>query len=1047
MFFEQQRIDRLLKELRGYIYTENETLKTVFMKKGDFLSPSHAEADAQDWIIFNPDDRWGGKDQRYWFKVNVTIPLSFEGKTAVFQIETGREGEWDAVNPQFLIYLNGQTVQGLDVNHREIIISEDAKMGETYTVDLHAYGGMNEGKVELKAQIAVLDKITEKIYYDINVPLEVAKLLNKEDKRSIDIINFLTNAVNILDLRKPHSNEYYISLEKADKYLDHEFYEKYCGGEDVTAACVGHTHIDVAWLWTLKQTREKAARSFSTVLNLMEEYPEYLFMSSQPQLYKFLKDDHPQIYKELKERVREGRWEADGGMWLEADCNLISGESLIRQILFGTRFFKEEFGVDNKILWLPDVFGYSAALPQILKKFGIKYFATTKISWNEYNKLPYDTFMWEGIDGSSILSYFITTIDYEEVLANSHRTTYNGIINPSHTMGAWARYQQKNINDEVLISYGYGDGGGGPTKEMLENARRMEKGIPGCPKVKMTKVRDYFEKLEGKLTENKRLPKWVGELYLEYHRGTYTTMARNKLYNRKSEFLYQDIEFFNVFNNYVNETAEYPQQEIGKGWQTILLNQFHDIIPGSSIKEVYDESREQYNKVFKNGNALLESAVEQISSKINLEEESLVVFNQLSFDRSDVVTFDFTKDIYSYELVDNEGKAYPIQFIEESKAIAYVENIPSKGYKAFSIRKTQSLFDTQIRATAEKISNRYFDITLDENANISSIYDKAGLREVLKVDAKANVLLAFEDKPHDFDAWDINIYYQEKMWEINDVEEVKVVEHGNVRSTIKIQKRFMDSTITQYLHVYNNIPRIDFENEIDWKENQILLKAAFPVDVHTDKATYEIQYGNIERSTHWNTGWDLARFEVCAHKWADLSEDNYGVSLLNDCKYGHDIKDGVMRLTLIKSPSWPNPDADKEIHKFTYSLYPHNGDWKLGGTVQMAYELNCPMYAKIENAHKATLPPELSFVRLNQENVIMEVVKRAEDSDETVIRMYECYNRRSSVSVDFFKDLEYVKETDLNEREISSLKTDGTSFSFEIKPYEIRTFKVNFNKQ
>ena len=1049
VFFEQERIDKILKELQSYIYTKTERVTEIFMKHGDFKNLEQAEQSGEPWRPFLPDERWGGKDQRCWFKLELTIPKEFEGMPVVFEIKTGREGEWDALNPQFLIYLDGKIIQGLDVNHRDIIVSESARGGEAHRIDLHAYAGMKEGLVELKAQVSALDRLAEKLYFDIKVPLEAAKLLSKEDKRYIDMMAYLVEAINLLDLRKPGSKEYSDSLKRAEQYLEEELYQKYCGNSSATASIIGHTHIDVAWLWTLKQTREKVARSFSTALNLMKEYPEFLFMASQPQLYKFLKEDHPEIYEELKERVKEGRWEAEGGMWLEADCNLVSGESLIRQILIGTRFFKEEFGVDNKILWLPDVFGYSAALPQILHRFGMKYFLTTKISWNEYNKMPYDTFLWEGLDGTAILTYFVTTAEYNKVMANNHRTVYEGHINPSQMMGAWQRYQQKNISDEILVSFGYGDGGGGATKEMLENARRLERGIPGCPRVKMSRAGDFFERLEEKAADNKKLPRWVGELYLEYHRGTYTSMARNKRYNRKCEFLYQDIEFLHVLNTWINKAAVYPKEEINQGWEGILLNQFHDIISGSSIKEVYDESLEQYQEVVEKGDRLLNSAKEQITSQIDLKERSLIVFNQLSFARNDVVIFDMPADMGNIQLVDSSQKVYPVQSIGCNKGIAYVEGIPPKGYKAFAIREmeTKAEAKVQIMTTTQRMTNQYFDITLDEYGSIISIYDKRNHREVLKRNTKANVWQAFEDKPHNFDAWDINIYYQEKMWEIQDVREIRVEAIGAVRATLKIEKAFMDSIITQYMHIYNDIPRIDFENEVDWKESHILVKAAFPVDVHSSKATYDIQYGNIERSTHWNTSWDTAKFEVCAHKWADLSEDGYGVSLLNDCKYGYDIKDGVMRLTLLKSPKWPNPEADKEMHYFTYSLYPHGGDWKDGNTVQSAYMLNCPMYSRVEEAHEGILPEELYFMKVNQPNVTLEVIKQAEQSEDTIIRVFECYNRRCTVTVESLWAIETVKETDLNEKDLASdIAIQEKGFCFEIKPYEIRTFKIKLRE-
>jgi alpha-mannosidase len=1046
MFFAEERIKRILSDLDKYIYPEYETIASYKMKQGSLQGGERTGLETTAWDSFLPGERWGGRDQHCWFRTEVTIPARFDGKTVVFEVRTGREGQWDATNPQFLIYVNGKLIQGLDVNHREIILSEKANAGEVFEIALHAYSGMNDGLVELNSRIAVLDKEAEKLYYNISVPLQVAVLLDKEDKRRIDILNFLNQAVNMLDLRKPFSESYNCSVKEANRFLEEDFYGKYCGCEDVIAHCVGHTHIDVAWLWTIAQTREKAARSFSTVLNLMKEYPEYIFMSSQPQLYKFIKEDHPELYGQIKERVGEGRWETEGAMWLEADCNLCSGESLVRQLLFGTRFFEKEFGVKNKILWLPDVFGYSAALPQILKKSDIHYFMTTKISWNQFNKIPYDTFMWKGVDGTEILTHFITTRDHksQEHSGNSNFTTYNGHIHPTAIMGGWERYQQKNINNDILIAFGYGDGGGGPTKEMLENARRMGRGIPGCPKVKMGTAGEYFRKLEKKVAGSKYLPKWVGELYLEYHRGTYTSMGRNKKYNRKSELLYQDVEFLSTLAMTLGK--EYPQESINQNWEIILLNQFHDILPGSSIKEVYEESREQYEKVLAEGNKMARQAVDSIAANIKLEKLSVVVYNTLSFERSDIAIFDIPDGMVNPCIVDELGYKVPCQAVEgqgQRKAMFFAENIPAKGYRTYVLEEAQTSEVSNLNISENKLENAYFAIEIDEKGTLSSVYDKINRREVLKQGGRGNQLQAFEDKPMNYDNWDIDIYYQEKMWEVDQVEKVEVIENGPVRGGVRIYKKFLDSTIIQNIYIYKDVPRIDFDTYVDWKEDQVLLKAAFPVDVHADKATYEIQYGNVERPTHWNTSWDVARFEVCAHKWADISEEGFGVSLLNDCKYGHDIKDGNIRLTLIKSGIHPNKEADREEHYFTYSLYPHGGDWKAGRTVQMAYSLNIPLYTKVEQPHDGILPSSLSMVHVSRDNVIIEAVKKAEDSDEIIIRLYECHNRRSNVRVTFYKELRRVVECNLMEKELEEIVPEGNSFSFQIKPYEIKTFKLN----
>lgn len=1041
MYFKIERIKRILSELNNYIHVNKQDIKSYKYRACVYGEYELLNEDSTNWEVFNTSDRWGGRDKHFWFKTNIEIPSEFDGKTVTYNISTGREGQWDALNPQFLIFANGKAVQGLDVNHREVLLTSAAKAGDVYEIALYAYSGMQEGLAELNTSISILDTQVEKLYYDIKVPIDVAELLDAEDKRRLDILNYMTTAVNLLDLRKIDSIEYHSSIKAATEYLTKEFYDKYCGNDDVVELCVGHTHIDVAWLWTLAQTREKAVRSFSTVLNLMKQYPEYIFMSSQPQLYKYVKEEQPEIYEEIKKMVKAGRWEAEGSMWLEADCNLTSGESLIRQIIFGKRFFKQEFGVDNKILWLPDVFGYSAALPQILKKSGVDYFMTTKISWNEYNKMPYDSFMWRGMDGSEVLTHFITTTDYNTDGKQSAWSTYNGDITAKQVMGCWQRYQHKDLNNEVMNCFGYGDGGGGATKEMLENAKRFEKGIPGSPKVKMGKAIDYFKSLDCKLTGNSKLPEWVGELYLEYHRGTYTSMARNKKYNRKTEFLNTDMEWLSTVNMAMNQNP-YPQQTINSCWETTLLNQFHDIIPGSSIKEVYEDSKRDYERINSVAADIVDKTITDITSKINLIQKSIIVFNQLSFDRSDVVSVALPEGWEMAEITDGE-KVLPSQLVGGDKVIFFAENVPSKGYKAFGIRQAKGDYDTKIKADKFNFESRYYNIDFDRNGNITSIYDLMNDRQVLKVNTRANVIMAFEDKPHNFDAWDINIYYSEKQWEINDVESMEVTENGPVRACLKIKRRFLDSVIVQDIYIYNDIPRIDFKTWIDWKEKQILLKAAFPVDVHAEKATYEIQYGNVERPTHWNTSWDYARFEVCAHKWADLSEGDYGVSLLNDCKYGHDIKNSVMRLTLLKSAAEPNVDGDREIHEFTYSLYPHNGDFRSGNVVKMAYALNCPMSSKVEDSHPGNLPDELSFISLNKDNVVIEVVKKAEDSDHIVVRMYECFNQRAKVTCRLPKTIQTVEECDLLENSISAAKPEGDSFSFNIKPYEIKTFKIN----
>jgi alpha-mannosidase len=578
MFFIEERIKRVLEELDRNICKHSIEITKYRFKEGSSIA-SNSCFDTESWRVFERTDRWGGKDTHFLFSTEVEMPADFAGETVVYNIRTGREGDWDAINPQFLAYVNGKLKQGLDVNHRRVILTESAVPGDKYSIILQAYSGMKEGLVELTSDISILNRNVGKLYFDIKVPYDAVLLMNKEDKKRIDILNFLNEAINLLDLRKPFSDEFNHSVAEAGKYLEENIYSINNSNSNITAYCVGHTHIDVAWLWTLAQTREKAIRSFSTVLTLMEQYPDYIFMSSQPQLYKFIKEDYPEVYEEIKERIKQGRWEPEGAMWIEPDCNLISGESFVRQILFGCRFFEKEFGVKNKIVWLPDVFGFSASMPQILKKSGIECFITTKLKWNETNVMPYDTFMWRGIDGSEILTYF---------------TIHHGaFLGPQSVNEVWESYKQKDLNNQVLVPFGFGDGGGGATSEMLENGERLLAGVPGCPQIKMAKMNDFVESLKSNVLKNKKLPKWVGELYFELHRGTYTSIARNKRYNRKSEFLLQDVEFMSVLAKCL-AGKPYEQEKINSCWETVLLNQFHDILTGSSIKEVYDESQEQY---------------------------------------------------------------------------------------------------------------------------------------------------------------------------------------------------------------------------------------------------------------------------------------------------------------------------------------------------------------------------------------------------------------------------------------------------------------------
>lgn len=1044
MYFIDKRLQVICYQLGMFRFENTRQLTAWQYKKGQFFRPEEADAAREPWEEFDAQTmRWYsnyvGTDQfegkfegqvtdfkgilgsHYWFRKRVTIPECYAGKAVWFKIHTGLE-EWDdGKNPQFLIFVDGQVRQGADINHREMKLLDCARGGEELTIDIQAYTGTLHREFNFLAELYELDENVNQLYYDLQVPLWAFSRMDKDDKVRLDLQTVLNETINLLDMRIPHSAAFDASVVKAIAYIGENLYEKMGGYDDVIATCIGHTHIDVAWWWTVAQTREKVVRSFATVLKLMEEYPNYKFMSSQPVLYYFLKQRYPELMERIKEKVKEGRWEPEGGMWLEADCNLTSGESLVRQFIHGKRFFQEEFGVDNKILWLPDVFGYSGALPQIMKKSGVDYFMTTKLAWNQINKIPNDTFLWKGIDGSQVLTHLITTVGIGQDPKADFFTTYNGRLHPDSIMGGWERYQNKEINNDILVCYGYGDGGGGPTRQMLEVSKRMEKGIKGIPKVRQEGSLTYFRELEKKVKDNRRLDTWEGEFYFEYHRGTYTSMARNKRGNRKSELMLMDLELLGLM------AKDYPTQEITTLWRDIiLLNQFHDILPGSSIAEVYDVTKLEYEALADQAGAMIRERLAAIAGR----GTGITVFNTTGFRRNDIVNLG---EVKATALTDGEGNVYPVQHTE-SGAIAYVTGLPAKGCKTFAAAACDAA-SPFTHSDDYHLETPFYSLTLDENGHFTSIFDKENDREILKPGAVGNMLRLYEDKPIYFDNWDIDMYYTEKSWPVNDLLSMRWTEDGPVRTTLELTWKCSQSTITQKIHFYAQSRRIDFETTADWKEHQHLLKAEFPVDIHSDEATFEVQFGNVTRKVHTNTSWDKARFESCAQKWMDYSEGHYGISLLNDCKYGHSVIDGTIGLTLIKCGVEPNPNADVETHSFTYALYPHSETWKQAGTVAEAYNLNQPAYA----VPGGEVGSAMSYASVDKANVVLETLKQAEDGNGIVARLYECENGRTKAALTVPAGITKAYSTNLLEQIEEELPVVDGKVSFTIKPYEIKT--------
>ncbi len=1033
MRYLDKRINGICNELEKLAIVQKEALTSWQIKDGNYVYPTDADASEEPWKNFDSlNMHWYGPDRHYWFRTTLTVPESFEGKSLWLNIRTQID-EWDdAKNPQFLIYINKKPVQGVDMNHRKVFITDNAKAGDEYVLDLQAYTGILHTEFNFLADVIEIDPMIQKLYYDLRIPLNAFDRMEETDRDRMALEDIMNDTINLLDLRTPYSKEFYASLEEAVRYIDKHLYEERAGYDDIIATCIGHTHIDVAWWWTVEQTREKVGRSFATVLKLMDEFPNYRFMSSQPQLYAFLKERYPDLYAKVKERVAEGRWEPEGGMWVEADCNLTSGESLVRQFLHGKRFFKDEFGVENKILWLPDVFGYSGALPQIMKRSGIDYFMTTKLAWNQINKMPYDTLMWRGIDGSEVLTHLITTLGVGQSAENFF-TTYNGDLHPDAIMGGWERYQNKDINNDILISYGYGDGGGGPTRQMLETSKRMEKGIKGIPKVRQEGSLTYFKELEERVGNHKRLPVWEGEFYFEYHRGTYTSMARNKRSNRKGEFAMMNLEFLSVLAE--KEGVAYPFTQLDALWKTLLINQFHDILPGSSIKEVYEVTKEEYEWVDQESQTLIGKATQSLVEG----QEGLTVYNTLGFARDTYVTVESGLVGDATGIKEADGSVTAIQK-SGNEAVLYVKNLPAKGYRSLEL-VTETVESAPVFSRDEHVlTTPHYVVTFDADGHIISLVDKEADREVIQSGEKANLLRMYEDKPIYYDNWDIDMYYTEKFWDADALTSMEWIEEGEQRTSVKIVRHISQSVIEQTIRFYADSKRIDFETYVDWKEHQHLLKVHFPVDIHTDEATFDIQFGNLTRKVHQNTSWDEARFESCGHKWMDLSEGHYGVSLLNDCKYGHSVNDSNMALTLIKSGIEPNPTTDQEEHYFTYALYPHVGGWRQGGTIKEAYDLNVAAIVQQGQGAMASM----SYASVDVSNVQLETIKKAEADDGVVYRLFETDNSKTKMHVTLYNPSAIVNvyECDLMENIEREVVLDGDGITEWIKPYEVKTYKV-----
>lgn len=966
---------------------------------------------------FSNSDTWGHIPDTH---TTFYIPLKkMETKffdNIALKVSTGTtDDDWNVCNPQFLAYVDGKEYQALDSNHRELYFDEN----KDYEVYLEGYNGLKfSAFIKMQIEQYEYDKNSIDFYYIVKNLLEILDFTELNSKQYSVTVNSLNRIFDKIDFTERKSAKYYQDVLIAKQELEN-LVSLLKDDFNPTAYSVGSSHLDVAWLWTFEQTKEKAQRTVATALRYMDMFPDYKFFASQSLLYKYVKTYNPQLFARVKERIKEGRWDAEGATFVEPDCNLISGESFIRQILFGQNFYKKEFDVDSHICYIPDSFGFSGAFPQILKKCGIDLFITSKISWNDTKKFPYDLFTWKGIDGSEITTYFITSkktdkiTPQKEVYGKESRekleaSVYGAFLQPDYVAGAYENFKQKNLSDDFLVVYGYSDGGGGPTFKHIKSLEVLSNGIRNCPKTKFATLSEFAEKLQSNI-QGKQLDVYKGELYLQLHRGTLTSIAKCKRNNRLAEREISKLEFISSLNS-VLFGKEYAQEKINAIWEKILINQFHDVLPGSSIYEQYQITEEYYREVFEEIDLLLKENYEYYIERTNYGK--YLVFNNNSFAANDYVVVD--------------GKYY------------YVEDIPPKGFKSVDLVASEL---KHINNPLE-LENQYYKISFNENYQIVSIFDKRINMELVKEGYIANDLTAYEDLPHVYDAWEIKAYYKDKFKKVDDLISANFYENGGKFGYV-IKRKFNNSIIQQTISLFDNKEGIYFENEIEWEEEHVLLRTHFPVNISSDRATYDIQFGQIERPTTFNNEYETAMFEVCGHKFVDYSNREFGISLLNDCKYGYDVHDDSISLTLLKCATDPNPFADKGHHEFTYVLYPHKDILKNSNVLQAAYLLNNPLTVITTN-QQAMSKGKYSFVEVSNDKCVIETIKQAEDSSGIIIRVYEPNGIHCESELIFDKDIKSAQSCNLVEKETENCNFTQNKIAIKLKPFEIITLKLNF---
>jgi alpha-mannosidase len=1021
---------------------------------GDVAHPEDPNLDDSGWETMKVEGKWasGTRVLRRW----IEIPEKVDGyairgssvKLDLFLTSPGR----------VLIteFSNGAMVFHGDDDQQQLLpLTENAQPGQRFLIAVRADAEEKETEI-YRSRLVIEPPVTRPDPGLIRDEILAARLMidayevgrNERDAQ----LGAAVQAIELSALDRGDQAAFDESLRNAQAKL--QLLNPWLKGFTIRA--VGNSHIDMAWLWPWTETVEVVRNTFRSALDLMREYPDFKFTMSSARTYEWMEEKYPDMFHELEQRIKEGRWEVIGGMWVEPDLNMPAGESLTRQILVGKRYFQKKFGVDIKIGWNPDSFGYNWQLPQIYKKSGIDYFVTQKLLWaHEFTTFPYKLFWWEAPDGSRLLTYF--PHDYASSIEAEGLAKDLSVWAPS-IYGS-----QVSGPPEMMHLYGVGDHGGGPTRNMLDNATRLMSPNVVFPKLQFSTATAFFDDLDKKLP-NMKVPTWHDELYFQYHRGVFTTQSDTKQRIRRSEETLLDAEKFSALAFLYGRP--YSQEEMNRAWKRLLFDHFHDIMPGSGIAVNYLDAKRNLEDVRRAGNEILDGSFHEIAARVNTQGEGvpIMVFNSLAWPRTEMIEVEaqLPAQARQIQIVDAAGKPAESQLLSIDKEthrahFLLLSKTPALGYNTYFVRAATTVVPnhTIVKVTANTLENEFIRLKIDPQTGcMTSLFDKRNQTEALapsEIDTGGpknfvcgNLLQTFYDKPKQWDAWNIDADFEKQHWDLDKADEVKLVESGPLRAVIRIRQHFQNSAFVQDVTMYAGVPRVDVKMQADWHEKHILLKVAFPLSAHNSKATFEIPYGSVERPTTRNTPAEQGEFEVPALQWADISDLQHGFSLLNDSKYGYDAKGNVLRLSLLRSPEWPDPHADEGHHAFTYSLYLHGGTWRDGQTVRRGYELNYQLFSRQTERHDGALAPEHSFLQVQPENVVVTAVKMAEDDDALILRFYEWAGKETDVRLQLPSAAHAASETDLMERATGSLSVRDGAVTVHTKPYEIKTIKVQF---